>query len=121
MHQLDKLIIWKKSMELAKMIYSQFPNKAYPSNEPLIYQLKKTAISIPSNIAEGFGRNSKKETLYFLNIANGSSYELQTQVILSNEFNLIKNESAKSILNLNQEIQKINYALQKQFKQQINQ
>jgi four helix bundle protein len=69
---------WKKSMELVKEIYSLLRN--YPKEEmyALISQTKRAAISIPCNIAEGVGRNHKKDTIQFLHIARGSLYEVET-------------------------------------------
>jgi len=66
-----------------------------------------------SNIAEGAGRNSNKEFKYFLGIANGSSYELHTQLILTYELNLIEKNRIDGLLNLIAEIQKMNYSFQR--------
>jgi len=87
MHKIDDLKIWNKAIELTKSVYIICAE--LPSNEKfgLISQIKRSAISIPSNIAEGAGRNSTKEFVHFLSIANGSSYELETQLILLIEFN----------------------------------
>lgn len=73
-----KLEAWKKAMNLVKEIYVIV--KAYPKEEifALTSQTKRAAISIPANIAEGIGRNYKKDTIQFLNIASGSLYELET-------------------------------------------
>jgi len=79
----------------------------------LISQIKRSAVSIPSNIAEGAGRNSNKEFKHFLSIANGSAYELQTQLILIIELNLINKEKVQPIIEKCIEIQKMNYAFQK--------
>ena len=71
---------WKKSLELVKEIYKFC--KTLPKDEQyiLISQLKKAAISVPSNIAEGYARNSKIETLRFLDIARSSLVEIDTQL-----------------------------------------
>ena len=92
MNKFEDLIIWKKSMDLAKLVYKLSLN--LPSDEKfgLSSQIKRCAISIPSNISEGAGRNSNKEFKHFLSIANGSVYELQTQLILICELKLIEKE-----------------------------
>jgi four helix bundle protein len=74
----DNLEAWKKSMLLVKEIY--LLSKQYPKEElyALTSQTKRAAVSIPSNIAEGCGRNYKKDTIQFLHISRGSIYELET-------------------------------------------
>ena len=69
---------WKKSMALVKEVYSIV--KTFPKEElfALTSQTKRAAVSIPTNIAEGIGRNYKKDTIQFLHIARGSLYELET-------------------------------------------
>jgi len=86
MHNLKELKIWHKAMDLFVEVYeasSKFPKEEIYG---LTSQIKRSAISIPSNISEGAGRNSNKEFIHFLRIANGSSYELQTQLIISKYF-----------------------------------
>jgi four helix bundle protein len=73
----------------------------------------RSAISIPSNIAEGCGRKSNKDFYHFLNIAMGSSFELETQIIIANEFNYINEEKLNSTCKLITDIQKMIYGLQK--------
>ena len=79
---------WKKSMELVKSVY--LIAKQYPKEEMygLSSQTKRAAVSIPSNIAEGVGRNYKKDTIQFLHISRGSMYELETllNIAVMNEF-----------------------------------
>ena len=118
MHKVDDLKIWNKAIELTKSVY--IICSELPSNEKfgLISQIKRSAISIPSNIAEGAGRNSTKEFVHFLSIANGSSYELETQLILIIELNLISEEKIKPVLNILTKIQKMNYSFQKSLKSQ---
>jgi len=73
-----KLNIWIKSLELVTIVYDLM--KKYPGDEKfgLVSQSKRAVVSIPSNIAEGIGRNYKKDTIQFLHIARGSLYELDT-------------------------------------------
>jgi len=120
MHKIEELKIWQKSIELTKLVYEVVVS--LPSNEKygLISQIKRSSVSIASNIAEGAGRNSKKEFKHFLSIANGSSYELQTQLILTKELNLISEELIQPILGLIIEIQKMNYSFQKSLENKIS-
>lgn len=76
------LEVWKQSMDLCQNVYSL--TSAFPANEMygLTSQVKRATISIPSNIAEGASRNSTKEFIHFLYIANGSLSELETQLEL---------------------------------------
>jgi len=113
MHNLKDLKIWNKAIDLSVDVYRATAN--FPSDERfgLISQSRRAAVSIPSNIAEGAGRNSKKEFNNFLGIANGSSYELQTQLIISNKLNLLKDDLLDGLLKQIDELQKMNYAFQK--------
>jgi four helix bundle protein len=113
MHKIEELKIWQKSIELAKEVYKVVADLPNEERFSLASQIKRCTVSIASNIAEGAGRNSNKEFKYFLGIANGSSYELQTQLILTQELNLIDKNKITTILNLIIEIQKMNYSFQK--------
>jgi len=113
MHKVEELKIWQKSIELAKEVYTIVSDLPKDEKFGLSSQIKRCTISIASNIAEGAGRNSNKEFRYFLGVANGSSYELQTQLILTYELNLIAKNKILSVLNLITEIQKMNYSFQK--------
>lgn len=108
MHKIEELKIWRKLMELSKSVYKICAELPSDERFGLISQIKRCAVSIPSNIAEGAGRNSNKEFAHFLSIANGSSYELQTQLMLSVELKLISEEKIKPILKNIIEIQKMN-------------
>lgn len=112
MHNLNNLKIWRKSMNLVKEVYTQISDVSSEEKFGLVAQIKRSAISIPSNIAEGAGRNSNKEFRRFLGIANGSTFELQTQLILLQELKLINPNSFSNVIDLCIEIQKMNYALQ---------
>ena len=83
------LDVWKLGIELVKDIY--ILTKNFPKNEQfgMVAQMRRCAVSIPSNIAEGAARNSRKEYLQFLYISLGSMSELETQLILSKELNFI--------------------------------
>ncbi len=83
--------IWQKAKNLAVIIYRL--TNHYPKKElyGLVSQINRCAVSIPSNIAEGYGRKSTKEYIQFLQIALGSSRELETQLIISKEIKIINN------------------------------
>ena len=103
------LIVWQKSMELAKETY--LLTKIFPKEElyGLISQMRRCAVSVPSNIAEGKGRGSDKEFIRFLRISLGSLYELNTQLELSHNLNYTKNTD--TIFDLSFEIEKMLNAL----------
>lgn len=113
MHNFRELNLWKKSKVVAKEVY--LISKQLPSDElyGLNSQIKRAAISIMSNIAEGAGRSSDKEFIHFLSISNGSCFELFAQLELSIELNLLNQESIKPIVSELEELQKMNYSLQK--------
>lgn len=85
MHNFEKLLFWQKSIALAKEVYLICADLPKDEKFGLISQIKRSVVSIPSNIAEGAGRNSNNEFNHFLGIANASSFELQTQLILTKE------------------------------------
>lgn len=93
------LEVWKKTRELVKIIYKL--TNSFPKDElnGLTNQVRRSAISVPSNIAEGCGRQSTKETIHFLYISRGSLYELETQLYLSCDQNFISKEELTLLLN----------------------
>ena len=112
MHDFKSLNIWKRAIDLAEIVYKI--TEGFPDKEKygLTNQIRRCCVSISSNIAEGCGRNSDKEFMYFLSIANGSTCELHSQVILSNRLNFLSAIDLRSILNLLNEIKNMNYKLQ---------
>jgi four helix bundle protein len=116
MHNLDGLKIWHKSIELSLEVYKS--TNAFPREEMygLTSQVRKSAVSIASNIADGAGRNSENEFIHFLGIANGSAYELQTQIIISGKLGLMSYEMVDSLLKSINENQMLNYGLQESLK-----
>lgn len=107
MKNFKKMIVWQRSMELANEV-SQVVN-LLPNSERYTYrdQILRCSISIPSNIAEGSSRDSKKDFKRFLRIALGSSFELETQILLLQQNNLIDSNQLLRTLNLNEEVQKM--------------
>lgn len=84
-HRLKDLVVWQKSILLAKKVYTLTVDLPLNERYGLVSQIRRSAISIPSNIAEGAGRNNKSEFIQFLGIASDSCYELETQLILLSE------------------------------------
>lgn len=93
-----KLDAWNLTMELVVEVYNII--KLYPKEEiyALTSQTKRAAISIPANIAEGIGRNYKKDTIQFLHIARGSLYELDTLLHLAIQVEILNEVETESIL-----------------------
>lgn len=79
----SELFIWQKSMELVTVIYKQTQNFPKEDIYGLTSQIRRSAISIISNIAEGFGRKSQQDFIRFLKMSLGSMFELQTQIRIS--------------------------------------
>ncbi|RCH53817.1 diversity-generating retroelement protein bAvd family protein [Mucilaginibacter hurinus] len=113
MHNFKDLKVWIAGIGMCKEIFQL--TKAFPDEEKfgLTSQMKRAAISIPSNIAEGCGRKSNKEFYQFLNVALGSSFELETQLIIAYEFAYITQQTLGEKGALITEIQKMIYGLQK--------
>ncbi|WP_140486741.1 four helix bundle protein [Flavobacterium sp. GSA192] len=118
MHQFEKLKIWQKAIDITVDVYKVTSELPIDERFNLTHQIKKCAVSIPSNIAEGSGRNSNNEFAHFLGIANGSTYELITQLIISKRLELIDEEKVSPIINELVEISNMNFALQKSLKKQ---
>ncbi|GHA67622.1 four helix bundle protein [Pontibacter akesuensis] len=107
MHNFKELIIWKEAMELAKAVYEA--SSSFPANEKygLTSQINRSAVSVPSNIAEGAGRGSDKEFNQFLNIALGSAFELETQLLLAQAFGFIHEVKLNELLGQLRKIQRM--------------
>ncbi len=99
------LIVWQKGIALVEQVYSA--SKSFPEEEKfgLTSQMRRCAVSIPSNIAEGWGRATKAQYRNFLNIARGSLLELETQTIISERLGYLN--SPKELLNLIEEESKM--------------
>ena len=110
MHNFRNLKIWQKSRLIVKEVFLLTRN--FPAEEKfgLVSQILRSAYSIPSNIAEGSGRDTSKEFARFLDIALGSAFELETQLILAADVSYISESQLTDILNLLQEVQKMIYS-----------
>lgn len=92
-HNFREIKIWQEALVIVKEVYAFTSNLPKEEKYGITSQINRSAVSIPSNIAEGSGRTSNKEFIRFLEIAISSSYELETQLILAQDlFNLSTNE-----------------------------
>jgi len=105
-----ELHVWEKSVELVTSIYTA--TRRFPEDEKfgLISQMRRCAVSIPSNIAEGHGRKSNVEFARYLRISYGSSSELETQLIISKKLNFL---SDKDFDKINSELTEVRKMLNK--------
>ena len=106
MHQFKELLIWNKSRLFCSKIYNV--TASFPSEEKfgIVNQLRRASVSIPSNIAEGSSRNSNTDFARFLEIAIGSAYEVETQLLISSDLAFINEENTTELINLLEEITK---------------
>jgi four helix bundle protein len=111
MHQYKELKLWQKAMELVTEIYREMTT--FPSSERfgLTMQMQRSAVSIPSNIAEGAGRRTKADFAKFLDITQGSLNELETQIILAERLGYFEIDKVGRIQGEINELQKMNYSL----------
>jgi four helix bundle protein len=116
MHDFKSLRVWNLSMELAVEVYKQ--TQAFPTEERygLTQQIRRSAVSIPSNIAEGAYRNSNKEFHHFLGISNGSGGELYTQLLIAKRLGYGDSEQLLLLADQAEVICKMNSKLQLSFK-----
>lgn len=101
------LIVWQKAMQATVLIYES--SNIFPREEQfaLTSQLRRSAVSIPSNIAEGYGRGSKPDYVRFLQIARGSLFEAQTQIELAIQLKFVPHPDIVEIQDLLQEIERM--------------
>jgi len=101
------LMVWQKAMVLVTEIYKV--TKSFPRREDygLTSQLRRCAVSIPSNIAEGYGRNSRNEYIRFLQIASGSLYELQTQLEIAANLGYLKKDEFELLYESTREVERM--------------
>ncbi len=107
MHKFKELGIWQKSRVFCSKIYNE--TALFPPEEKfgLTNQLRRASVSITSNIAEGSSRSSNKDFARFLEIAIGSAYEVETQLLISEDLGFLTSEKAKELCDLLEEIIKM--------------
>jgi four helix bundle protein len=105
------LIVWRKAMDLAAEVH--LLSRSFPKKEiyGLTSQVRRAAVSVPSNIAEGQARQSTAEFLNFLSIAQGSLAEVDTQIMLAQRFHYLTAEMAAGVVSLTVEISKMLFSL----------
>ena len=101
------LLVWQKAMVFVTEVYKT--TRAFPREEVygLTSQIRRCAVSIPSNIAEGYGRNSTRDYIRFLQIASGSLYELQTQLEISANLEYLNKIEIGQLYSLSREIERM--------------
>jgi four helix bundle protein len=98
LHSFRELLVWQKSMTLAERCYRM--TRRFKRDDQLVlgHEIRKSCVSIPSNIAEGFGRHYTPEYIHHLRFSSGSSNELQTQVELSKRVEIVGSEEAAILI-----------------------
>lgn len=102
-----ELLVWQKSMNFVTEIYKA--SKSFPQEENfgLTSQIRRSSISIPSNISEGYGREGLNDYLRFLNIAMSSLFELQTQIEIAYNLEYIKKDEFEKLYEMSREIERM--------------
>jgi four helix bundle protein len=100
----EDMEVWKKSMNLTKLIYQNTNQPGFVKDFNLVNQIRRSAISIPSNIAEGMERDGNKELINFLYIAKGSCGELRCQLYIARDQQYLQTDSFQEMYNLATEI-----------------
>ena len=106
-----ELLVWQKAVMLATEVYKITETYPKPELYGIVQQMRRAAVSTPSNIAEGWSRNHRKEFQQFLGIAAGSSAELETQLLISRNLYLLKEEDHARLSELTIEVSKMLYSL----------
>ena len=105
------LLVWRKGLELAQQLYKTTQSFPQEDRYGLISQIRRAAISVPSNIAEGQARYGQREFIQFLYIAKGSLAELDTQCIIAQELGYVEKQQNESVLLKIDELQRMLYCL----------
>ena len=106
-----ELLVWQKSMDLAERCYRVTGRFAPEDRWVLGREIQKSVISVPSNIAEGYGRHSTPEYIHHLRFSNGSNNELQTQIELARRFDIITLRDASALVTDAEEVGRMLHGL----------
>ncbi|MGC2618594.1 MAG: four helix bundle protein [Acidobacteriaceae bacterium] len=112
-HSYRELIIWQRAIQVCVAIYQA--TKTFPREEiyGLTNQMRRASVSVPSNIADGYGRLSRDQFRYFLGVAKGSTFELQTQLVIARELGFTSTQEGARIEALSFEVGKMLTAMLK--------
>ena len=112
-HNFRNLKVWQQAMDLVTDVYKH--SASFPKEEMfgLTAQIRRSAVSVPSNIAEGSAKSSEKDFARFLEISMGSSFEVETQLIIANRLNMLSSQDFELLLAKLQEIQRMITGLSK--------
>ena len=102
-----QLIVWQKSMDLVVKVYDLVKKLPKEETYALSDQMRRAAVSIPSNIAEGFFRNSSRQYIQFLSVSRGSAAELETQILIGIRLKYFNELQIENTLNLCNEVLKM--------------
>ena len=102
-----ELIVWQKAMDLVELLYRR--TRSFPKEElyGLTAQMRRAAVSIPSNIAEGQARRTTRDFIHFLSIARGSLKELETQIIISHRLGYINDAQQSELVAATEEVSRL--------------
>ena len=105
------LIAWQKAIDLCQRVYEV--SQCFPADERfgLVAQIRRAAVSVPSNIAEGYGRGQKLDYVRFLRVARGSLFEVETQLLLAVRLGFANGDSVGLVSGLVREVDRIRCAL----------
>ena len=106
-HSHKELIVWQKAMDLVSEIYRATENLPQREMYALASQMRRAAVSVPSNIAEGRSRNSRKDFVHFLRMSYGSVSELETQLLISRRLSFMNEKDMEKVLPLLEEVSKM--------------
>lgn len=113
MHNFKELIVWQKSRSLVKDVYKL--TQKFPADERfgLAQQIRRASVSVSSNIAEGSGRGTNNDFLHFIDIANGSAFEVETQLYLALDLEYISQTEFEEITSKLLDVEKLIYNFKK--------
>jgi len=115
-----ELVVWQKAMDLIEAVYHATAN--FPREElyGLTSQLRRASVSVPSNIAEGQGRTTTRDFLYFLSVANGSLKEVETQALIAERLGFLNSSKASALITLTTEVGRLISGLRNSLKRKCS-